>query len=56
MAPVRSAIGMKAAGVEQAARLVIPPDQRLEPDDAPGGELDLGLVVELELALVQSEP
>ena len=41
---------------EQAARRVVPPDQRLEPDNAPGGELDLRLVVELELAAVQRHP
>ena len=49
-------MGMNEAGAEQAARLVVPPDQRLEPDNAPGGELDLRLVVELELAAVQRHP
>jgi hypothetical protein len=34
---------------------VIPPDQRLKTDDTPVGELDLRLIVELKLALVQSE-
>ena len=45
----------EGGGREQAARLVVPPDQRLEPDDASRGELDLRLVVELELALLQRD-
>lgn len=40
---------------EHAAGPVVPSDQRLEPDDASGSELDLRLVVELEFALVQGD-
>src|SRR6185312_16840566 len=47
--------GDEGARHQQAPRLVIPPDQRLKTDNAPVGELDLRLIVELELALVQSE-
>ena len=42
-------------GSEQAARLVVPPDQRLEPNNASRGELDLRLVIELKLALLDRD-
>ena len=42
----------EGVGGEQPARLMVPPDQRLKPDNASRGELDLGLVVEFKLTLL----
>ena len=41
------------AGGQQPSRLVVPSNQRLQPDDPASGKLDLRLVVELELALIE---
>jgi hypothetical protein len=45
---------MNSPGVNSPSRLVVPSDQRLQPDDPASGKLDLRLVVELELALIES--
>ena len=42
--PVSSAIGMNLLGGDQAERRVIPADQRLDREDAPGAQVDLRLI------------
>ena len=53
MRPVSSAIGMNDARRHQAALGMLPAHQRLQPHDAGGPEVHLGLVVEPELAPVE---
>ncbi len=50
ISPVSSATAMKAAGVDEAAHGMAPAHQRLEARHGLGGEVDLRLVVQLELA------
>ena len=49
ISPVSSAIGMNSVGCQQPAVGVSPAQQRLEPDELLGHELDQRLVVQLEL-------
>ena len=49
--PKRSAIGMKTLGSDDAARRVVPAQQRLGAGDLAARRVDLRLVVQLELAL-----
>ena len=51
---VRSAAGMNSVGPDQAARGMLPAHERLDAGELAGLRVDLGLVVEHELALARS--